>query len=191
MLSNTAIKSLYFGLIHDKIKIILSRTEKTELTFDILDSERSKQGKIAALHEKQRQMKVGEIMQMVLGNYDKFENLGTSHSTGLDIISKDRKIIAEIKNRTNTDNAASRKTNRDKLAKFKKTHPEYECIYGMINTANKKKTMAGSVKTITHDGVEIKEYVGMALLRHILGEDTEAVVEFVKKTIDEHIILAA
>jgi len=72
------------------------------------------------LKEKQRQMKIGEIWQEVLGNYNGCINLKIGHETGLDIISHTRKFAIELKNRTNTDNSSSKKSNLDKLAIFKK-----------------------------------------------------------------------
>ena len=64
-------------------------------------------------------MKIGEIWEEAIGNYDGFIKLKIGNDTGLDIISKSRKIIIELKNRTNTDNHSSRKANMDKLVKFK------------------------------------------------------------------------
>ena len=59
-------------------------------------------------------MKVGEIWQEALGNYDEFINLKNGHESGLDIISHTKKTAIELKNRTNTDNASSKKSNLDK-----------------------------------------------------------------------------
>lgn len=98
------------------------------------------------MKEKQRQMKVGEIWQEVLGNYKGYVNLKTGHETGLDILSVNKKIAIELKNRTNTDNASSKKSNLDKLAKFKQANPDYVCIYANINADTKKKTIEGSIK---------------------------------------------
>ena len=179
-------KQAYLMLVEAKIKEIIQRPAKEKLTYDIMDTEKSKKYKLVALQEKQRQMKVGEIIQGVLGNYKTFQDLGVGHETGLDLMSTERKIIAEVKNRTNTDNASSRKANKDKLAKFKQQNPEYECIYGMINAKTKEETMKGKINTIQHNGVEIKEYIGMEFMRYILGEDTDSIMEFVKKTIDKY-----
>jgi hypothetical protein len=68
-----------------------------------------------------------------LGSYDGFINLKVGHETGLDILSHTKKIAIELKNRTNTDNSSSKKSNLDKLAKFKKNNPTYICIYANIN----------------------------------------------------------
>lgn len=110
----------YFELLDKNIKHILLRHENNIITYDILDTEKSKTNKLIALKEKQRQMKIGEIWQEVLGNYNTFINLKIGHETGLDILSITKKIIIELKNRTNTDNASSKKTNFDKLSTFKK-----------------------------------------------------------------------
>ena len=175
----------YLQIIKDKNFTILSRTDNDEFTYDILDTEKTKRNKLLALKEKQRQMKIGNIWQEVLGNYDTFVDLGIGHETGLDIMSHKRKIAIELKNRTNTDNASSRKSNLDKLAKFKKEHPDYTCVYGNVNGDTEKKTLNGSIKNIMHNDVEIKQYIGMELFKLILGDNTNVVIEFMKKMIDE------
>lgn len=101
--------SKYFESLENKIQSILSRPEKNVLTYDILDTEKSKTNKLLALKEKQRQMKVGEIWQEALGSYNGWCNLKQGHESGLDIISHTKKIAIELKNRTNTDNASSKK----------------------------------------------------------------------------------
>ena len=125
---------------------MLSSIEKNVLTYDILDTEKSKTNKLLALKEKQRQMKVGEIWQEALGSYNGWCNLKQGHESGLDIISYTKKVAIELKNRTNTDNASSKKANFDKLAKFKKNNPEYLCIYANINDKSEKTTLKGSCK---------------------------------------------
>jgi hypothetical protein len=42
-------------------------------------------------------MKIGEIWEETIGNYDGFIKLKIGNDTGLDIISKSRKIIIELK----------------------------------------------------------------------------------------------
>jgi len=164
------------------ILTILSRPERCETTFDILDTERSWRNKLIALGERQRQMKTGAV----LGNFDTFEDLKVGHPSGLDLISYERKIIIELKNRTNTDNASSRKSNLDKLAKYKTEHPDFLCVYGNINSDTEQDTMRGSCKTIIHNEVEIKQYTGMQLLRLIMGDDTNSIIDFVRITIDDY-----
>jgi hypothetical protein len=176
----------YFAKLDIIIGNILLRHENNNLTFDILDTEKSIKNKLLSLKEKQRQMKIGEIWQEVLGNYDQFINLKNGDITGLDIISNTKKIIIELKNRTNTDNASSKKSNFEKLAKFKRENPEYKCIYANINDATQKKTLQGCNKIIVYNGVEIEIQVGYTFLTFIFGKNTERIIEFVKNTIDKY-----
>jgi hypothetical protein len=176
----------YFELLDERIKHILLRHENNILTYDILDTEKSKTNKLIALKEKHRLMKIGEIWQEVLGNYDEYINLKIGHKTGLDILSVTKKIVIELKNRTNTDNASSKKTNFDKLSKFKKENPEYRCIYANINDNTKQKTLQGSVKKILHNGVEIEHQIGYEFIKFILEDNTNLIINFVKNTIDKY-----
>jgi hypothetical protein len=176
----------YLESLEETIKIILSREEKDVLTFDILDTEKEKADKLISLKVKHRQMKRGEIWQEVLGNYDDCINLKIGHETGLDILSHTKKFIIELKNRTNTDNASSKKSNLDKLAKFKQSNPEYRCIYANINADTEEKTLHGSIKKLLHDGVELEHQIGYEFLKFILGSNTELIIEFVKNTIDKY-----
>jgi len=178
--------SKYFEKMETTIQNILLRPENDLLTYDILDTEKSKINKLVSLKEKQRQMKVGEIWQEIIGNYDEFINLKVGHVTGLDILSNTRKIAIELKNRTNTDNASSKKANLDKLSKFKKENPEYTCVYANINADTEKKTLQGSNKKFMHNGVEIEHQVGLQFLKFIFGEKTEKIIEFVKNAIDKY-----
>ena len=178
--------SKYFELLDNSIQNILLRPENNVLTYDILDTEKSKTNKLMSLKEKQRQMKVGEIWQEVLGNYNGCINLKIGHETGLDILSNTKKIAVELKNRTNTDNASSKKSNLDKLSNFKKNNPEYVCIYANINADTEKKTLHGSIKKILHNGVEIEHQIGYEFLKFILGDDTYLIIDFVKNTIDKY-----
>ena len=178
--------SKYFELLEKYIQNILLRTQKNVLTYDILDTEKSNINKLLVLKEKQRQMKIGDIWQEVLGSYNGFINLKIGHKTGLDILSHTKKIAIELKNRTNTDNASSKKSNLDKLAKFKKNNPEYVCIYANINADNEEKTLSGSVKKILHNDVELEHHIGYEFLKFILGDDTAIIIQFVKDTIDKY-----
>ena len=132
----------YFEELSRTISDILSRPQKTKLTYDILDTEKTIYNKMIALKEKQRLMKIGEIWEEAIGNYDGFINLKNSDESGLDILSNKKKIAIELKNRTNTDNTSSRKTNLNKLAEFKRNHPDYRCIYANINAKVQKKLLS-------------------------------------------------
>jgi len=176
----------YFKNLGDSVKKILQRPAKDVVAYDILDTEKSKVNKLVALKEKQRQMKIGEIWQVALGDYKDCQDLKVGHITGLDILSEKRKFIAELKNRTNTDNASSKKTNFDKLAKFKTEHPDYTCIYANINDDTEEKSSQTTVKKFQHNGVELEHHIGDQFLKYIFGDDTNAVVEFLKTTIDKY-----
>jgi hypothetical protein len=104
----------YFKNLEQIIKKYISRPENDVLTYDVLDTPKSKKNKLLALKEKQRQMKIGDIWQEAIGNYKDFINLGRGHETGLDILSNNRKLAIEVKNRTNTDNDSSKKYNLKK-----------------------------------------------------------------------------
>ena len=187
--SNNTVKftlSKYYELLDMCIHNILMRPENLILTYDILDTEKTKQNKLLVLKEKQRQMKVGEIWQEVLGNYDGFINLKVGHKTGLDILSHTKKIAIELKNRTNTDNASSKKSNLDKLANFKKNNPDYICIYANINADTEEKTLTGSIRKILHNGQELEHQVGYAFLQFMLTDDTDTIIQFVKNTITKY-----
>lgn len=177
----------YYENIEIIIKDILLKPTKDILTYDILDTEKTKTNKLLILKEKQRQMKVGEIWQEVIGNYYEFINLKNGDKSGLDILSEKKKLVIELKNRTNTDNASSKKSNLDKLSKFKKENPEYRCIYANINENTKKKTLEGSNKKIIHNGYEIECLTGYQFLKFIFCEKTEEIIEFVKNTIDKYV----
>jgi hypothetical protein len=176
----------YLETLESIIQNILLRSSKNVLTYDILDTEKSQRNKLVALKEKQRQMKVGEIWEQVLGNYNGYINLNGRHDSGLDIISHTKKIAIELKNRTNTDNASSRKSNFDKLADFKKSNPEYTCIYANINANSEKATFKSKVKKISHNDVEIEHHVGYGFLKFILRDDTDTIIEFTKNTINKY-----
>lgn len=176
----------YCEHLDDSIRNILSRREKDVLTYDILDTEKSTINKLMILKEKQRQMKVGEIWQEVLGNYKDCVNLKIGHESGLDILSHTRKFAIELKNRTNTDNYSSKKANLDKLQRFKLANPDYVCIYANINAETEQKTLKGSVSKLLHNGVEIEHQIGYLFIKFILGDDTDFIIDFVKHTIDKY-----
>jgi hypothetical protein len=176
----------YFELIDKIIKNILLRPQNNKITYDILDTDNSKRNKLIVLKEKQRQMKIGEIWQEVLGNFNGFVNLKNGHITGLDIISDSKKIAIELKNRTNTDNMGARKFNLNKLAYFKQNNPEYRCIYANINADTERKTLQTSTKILLHNGVEIEHQIGYEFLKFIFENDTDLIIYFVKTTIDKY-----
>jgi len=176
----------YLRCIENTISKDFSKIKNITPTYDILDTEKTKQNKLISLKEKQRQMIIGNLWQDILGNYNGNINLKTGHSTGLDILSHDKKYIIELKNRTNTDNNSSKKANLDKLAKFKMENPEYRCIYANINEDTENKTLIGSHKIFQHDGVELEKYTGRPFIEFILDDNTDFIINFVKETIDKY-----
>lgn len=176
----------YLEKIDKIIYNILSRPTSETLSYDILETEKTKKDRLVALKVKQLQMKQGEIWQEVLGNYNGFTNLHTGHETGLDILSHTHKIAIELKSRTNTDNASSKKTNLQKLANYKKQHPDYTCIYANINDSKKITTYNANKKYITCSDVIIEHYIGYEFLKLILGCNVDIVIQFVKDTIDKY-----
>ena len=176
----------YFDKISPLITAVLNRKSKPKdkILFDILDSELELEEIKIALKIKQKQMKYGEIWQIIIGNYKTMENLGVGHSTGLDVIDRAKKEIFEIKNRYNTDNSSSRKANFDKLVKFKQENPEYDIIYAVIN---EKKLMnelnTGIQKNIEHNGHIIKYLSGDKLFDHVFGNNSQEIIHYVKELI--------
>ena len=177
----------YLEFIGNKIRDILLRPSKDVITYDILDNDKSRGYKLAAIKLKQIQMKYGEIWQVVLGNYNGCIDLKTGHASGLDILSISKNFAIELKNRTNTDNSSSRETNLVKLVRFKKLNPTFICIYASINEDTREKTTKGSIKKIIHNNIEIEHLIGYKFLNFILGDDTEIIIDFVKNTIDKYI----
>lgn len=117
-----------------------------------------------AFKQRQKQMKEGELAQIIIGNWIGWEDLGIGHPTGLDCRKKDNSIIMELKNKYNTCNSGSQKALLDKLAKYKKANPETRCIWGIINS---KKGCRRLSQKIIHEGVEIEKIQGIDLLRLI------------------------
>ena len=176
----------YFSKMELIICKIFNRNEHFNFSYDILNTQKNNEIKLLILKEKHKQMKIGEIWEETIGNYYGFNKLKIGNDTGLDIISKSRKIIIELKNRTNTDNHSSRKANIQKLLKIKKENPDYTCIYGLINDKTEELTLKGTHKKIIIDDIEIEIQTGYVFLKNIFGENLELILEFLKKTIDKY-----
>lgn len=85
----------YFSKMEIIIHKILNRNEIFTFNFDILNTKKNDEIKLIVLKEKHKQMKIGEIWEEAIGNYDGFIKLKIGNDTGLDIISKSRKIIID------------------------------------------------------------------------------------------------
>ena len=196
----------YLNHIETLIHSILDRPSRKNAEFDLLSIPSEQKILNSALHLKQIQMKYGEIWQTVLGEYDGFVNLKSGHPSGLDIMCPSRKIVIELKNSYNTDNASSRRSNLDKLAAFVKKNKEYTAIYGIINEKHCKKREKdieddmendsnneivyerneGTVKTILHNDVDILYYSGKRLFDFLLGDDAPIVVNKVINVVRDY-----
>ena len=115
-------------------------------------------------------MKNGFIWEEIIGQYDGFRKVKGNDNTNLDIISHSKKVIIELKNRTNTDNTSSRKSKLDTLSYYKTLHPDYTCIYGCVNEHSAEKTFRGSKTLILHKGMEIQHLTGRVFLDVVLGD---------------------
>jgi hypothetical protein len=184
-LENVIKLKVYLINVNSIIDNILNKEPSTNLTYDLLDSPNIIQNKLICLKYKQIQMKIGLMWQNILGSYYNFTNLNNGHKTGLDIISHKKKIIIELKNRTNTDNNSSKKENFNKLALFKKNNPDYLCIYGCINENTKDKTLRGSIKKIKHNNQDIYIYTGYKLLQRILEKNTYIIIYHIQNKLHE------
>jgi hypothetical protein len=127
---------------------------------------------------KMMQQTEGKIWQKVMGNYPPFIDLGEGDESGLDIISHERKIVIELKNKYNTDNHSSKKFNIQKLKSFKKKHPDYTAVYGIVNDTN----LGGKIDE--KDDYVI--YTGDKLLGLIFGLDKEPIVNGMKELFSEY-----
>jgi hypothetical protein len=140
----------------------------------------SKEELIKQHYIKNIQMKLGSIWPLLISSFSDWEDLGVGDNSGLDLINREKKIIVEIKNRFNTDNASSRKTNYDKLSNFY-VDTGYLPIYGIINC----KTVDGIDKIITHNGINIRYLSGKKLLKFFLGDSYRDIVNITSHTIME------
>jgi hypothetical protein len=172
----------YINDIKNEINRVINLTKNEDIIEDILLNNFIKKNieKFKYCKKiKQLQMNIGNIWQYVIGNYYNFENLKQNHITGLDIKSDNLKIIIELKNRYNTDNSSSRKTNYDKLVKFKKNNLEWKCIYAVIND----KTTEGKEYKLIHDDYEIIYLSGNKLLNFIFGKNKDIILDTIKNEI--------
>ena len=119
-----------------------------------------------AFKQKQKQMKEGELTQIIIGNWFGWEDLGVGHSSGLDCRKKDNSIIIELKNKWNTCNSGSKKSVMDKLSKYKKENPHTRCVWGIVNAKPGCKKLQ---EKIIHDGVEIEKIQGLELFKLVFS----------------------
>ncbi len=119
-----------------------------------------------AFKQRQKQMKEGELSQIIIGNWFGWEDLGIGHSSGLDCRKKDMSIIMDVKNKWNTCNSGSQKALFDKLSKYKKENPQTRCVWGIVNPKPGCKKL---YEKIYHDNVEIEKIQGMELFKLVFS----------------------
>jgi hypothetical protein len=96
----------YYNKVYLIVKNIFNKkVEKNKIMYDILDPEELTKYLLISLKIKHIQMKYGLLWQKIIGAYNNFKDLKIGNKSGLDIISEERKIVIELKNRYNTDNA--------------------------------------------------------------------------------------
>lgn len=115
-----------------------------------------------AFEQRQKQMKEGELAQILIGNWFGWEDLGIGHSSGLDCRKKDMSIIMDVKNKWNTCNSGSQKALFDKLSKYKKENPQTRCVWGIVNSKLGCKKLT---EKIIHEDVEIEKIQGNELFK--------------------------
>lgn len=115
-----------------------------------------------AFKQRQKQMKEGELAQLLMGNWYGWEDLGVGHSSGLDCRKKDMSIIMDVKNKWNTCNSGSQKALFDKLSKYKKENPQTRCVWGIVNPSPGCKNLC---EKIIYDGIEIEKIQGIELFK--------------------------
>lgn len=164
------------------LKVLTRKTNETimsDILLDLIIDKYKKQCK----YVKQLQMKVGEIWQIIIGEFEGYENLKVGHVSKMDIFHKETNTYIELKNRYNTDNSSSKTTKFNQMAHLMKKDPTIKCIYGIINDKNQK----GSVKKIDHKGFEIVVYSGDELLKHIFGKKYMDIIKHVAEILRKHI----
>ena len=166
--------------IKEKIIKLLERKKKSFVYEPTIFGEDNVEDLIIAHKVRQKQMKEGEIPQIVIGNWIGWEDLGVGHPSGLDCRKKDNSIIIELKNKYNTCNSGSELSVLNKLAKYKKENPSTRCIFGIVNPKPKCKKLH-EIKI--HNGVEIEKIQGMELFKLVLKiknrDCSKMVIDFV------------
>lgn len=153
----------YIKVINNKITRIYDRKTKEyihEPTIFGDNSTKNIEMLDIAFKIRQKQMKEGELAQILIGNWYGWEDLGIGHSSGLDCRKKDNTIIMDVKNKYNTCNSGSQKALLDKLSKYKKENPLTRCIWAIVNP---KPNCNKLYEKIIHNGVEIEKIQGMDL----------------------------
>ena len=179
---------LWCDKITPLIKEIIGRKNKVyehESTVLGDNSEANIKSLEVSFKQKQKQMKEGEIIQAMIGNWDGWEDLKTGHPSGLDCRKIDNSMIIEGKNKYNTCNSGSEKFVKDKLSIWKKENPNTRCILGIANPKPGCKKLS---KIIMHNGVEIEKIQGEELFKLVFTigsiNYSKKVIEFARASMD-------
>ena len=159
----------YTKIIHPLIDKLFQRKTKEYVYEPTLFGDNSKENiKMLeiAFKQKQKQMKEGDLAQIVIGNWFGWEDLGVGHSSGLDCRKKDGSAIMDSKNKWNTCNSGSQKALLDKLSKYKKENPKTRCIWAIVNPKPGCKKLC---EKIIYNGVEIEKIQGIELFKLVFN----------------------
>ena len=163
------IKNIYTKNINEKIKKLYGKKKKKYIYEPTLFGDNSIENIKTleiAFKQKQKEMKEGELGQLIIGNWYGWEDLGVGHSSGLDCRKKDNSIIMDVKNKWNTCNSGSKKALFDKLAKYKKENPSTRCIWAIVNEKPGCKQLH---EKIIYNGVEIEKIQGAELFKLVFS----------------------
>ena len=178
---------------HKPLNILIKRNQEEKKKFIYVptlfsnDSDADIANLKIAFEVRQRQMIEGDIGQIILGSAPGFINLKQGHVTKCDVMNEDGTILIEVKNKWNTCNSDSTSKVLDKLAVYKREHPNAECIWGIINPKN---GFEGVNETIIHHGVEIQKIQGLKLFSKVFthsGNDySHEAIKFVKEELSKY-----
>lgn len=159
----------YSGTIEQDIHKILGRKRKLYIHMPTILGDNSPttiKNLTISKKVRQDQMKEGAIFQKAIGNFPGWTDLGVGHPSGLDCMKDNGEIIIELKNKYNTRNSSSKETMYNKLAMYKKDHPNTQCVWGIVNP-NPGCTDLRTV--IEHNGVKILKVQGKELFKIVFN----------------------
>jgi hypothetical protein len=118
------------------------------------------------------QMRIGIIWEKIfcLFNYQKI-------NYGADLVNHEKRVVMELKNSFNTDNASSRTQNIKKLIQCNNDYlnNEYLLVYGIINDKNSM----GKYEVQYHHGYRILFLSGSYLFHFVFGNDFQNIVNYI------------
>ena len=135
----------YLILVYSLIKNLFQRKTTKYVHKPTLFGDNSEEHikRLEAAHTvRQKQMKEGELAQILIGNWFGWEDLRKGHSSGLDCRRINNSIIIELKNRENTVKGSDiKKSLLPTLAEYKKQNPSTKCVWGIVNPDTKTKEL--------------------------------------------------